>query len=239
MLSRYRIGVLEDEALIAESLQDILEALGHQHLFTANNGQELLTLVEQHDVELLLLDIKVKGDLDGVETAKRVSNLKKVPYIFTTAYADEATIERVKNTAPYGYVVKPYGIKEIQVAIQLAMLNSARALRIEPSEPSANHLFVKDNKTLTKVAFTDLLFVEAQGDYVLLQMVNSKKLILSTLKKLLSKLPNEQFMQVHRSYIVNLSAITAIHDGSIVIGTKHIPVSKSKLDSLVKKLNFL
>jgi DNA-binding LytR/AlgR family response regulator len=237
-LSRYRIGVLEDDPLIAETLTDILETLGHQVLFVAASGRDFLQAAKEHEAELYLLDIKVKGERDGVETAAALKLYSDVPYVFTTAYADESTLHRVKQTAPYGYVVKPYGLKEIQVAIQVAMVNKNRTAT--PTAPAtADHLFVKADGLLQKVRFSDLYYVEAQGDYMVLYTGQGRHTVHITLKKLLERLPGTDFMQVHRGFIVQLAHIDALEENSLVVHNKHIPLSKSKVEELRERLNLL
>lgn len=240
-ITRYRIGVLEDDTLIAETLVDILETLGHQVVFVVDNGADLVTNAKNSEAELLLLDIQVKGTMDGVETAEELNKVSSIPYVFTTAFADDETLIRVKKTAPYGYVVKPYGIKEIQAGIQVAMLNHQN--RNKPNtlvnEVPVDHLFAKVNGRLQKIEFADLLYAEAQGDYVLLKTDNLGYLVHFTMRTLLSKLPTNQFVQVHRSYIVNLTKIESLEDNSLVLHKKHIPVSKGKMPALLDRLNLL
>ncbi len=238
-LSRYRIGILEDDPMIAESLEDILETLGHQVLFSVNNGPDLLKKAEEEEVELLLLDIQVKGELDGVETAARLSGIKEVPYVFTTAFADDATLKRVKQTAPYGYVIKPYGIREIQAAIQVALLKLPKNQSISTTSKEEDHFFVKEEGRWIKVHFDALLYIEARGDYMLLREKEGTHLVYSTLKKILERLPARQFLQVHRSFIVNLDQVNGLEEQGLNIGTQHIPVSKSKEPELMKRLNLL
>lgn len=242
-ITRYRIGVLEDDKLIGETLIDILETLGHQVVFLVDNGAELLKMANENEAELLLLDIQVKGNLDGVQTAERLKDITTIPYIFTTAFADDDTLIRVKKTAPFGYVVKPYGIKEIQAGIQIAMLNFQN--REKPQEvilnfePKVDHLFAKVNGRLQKIMFTELLYAEAQGDYVMLKTEKQGFLVHLTMRNLLSKLPAEIFLQVHRSFIVNLQHVESLEDNSLNLNQKHIPVSKSKMPDLLDKLNLL
>lgn len=236
-LSQYRIGVLEDDPLIAETLVDILETLGHQVLFVEASGRDFLASAKVHEAELYLLDIKVKGERDGVETAAALKLFSDIPYVFTTAYADETTLHRVKQTAPYGYVVKPYGIKEIQVAIQVAMVNKNRSDQTGVAD--ADHLFVKANGLMHKIKFDDLYYIEAQGDYMVLNTSKGKHTVHITLKKVLERLPAQMFMQVHRGFVVRIAAIDALEENSLVVHNKHIPLSKSKTAELHKRLNLL
>jgi two-component system response regulator LytT len=239
-LSQYRIGILEDDLMIAETLADILETLGHQVLFSVNNGESLLKEAAAQEVELLLLDIQVKGDIDGIQTAARLPK-GKIPYVFTTAFADTTTLERVKQTAPYGYVIKPYGIKDIEVGIQMAMLNHNRSSEssVESIPESKEHLFVKDNGRLVKIRFDELQFIEAKGDYMVLKCAAQQHSIYTSLKKIKERLPKEQFLQVHRSFIIQLEQIDSLEENSVTIDDKHIPVSKTYMPELLERLNLL
>src|SRR5215468_5489546 len=106
--SRKRVLIVEDEALIAMELETFLADFGLDVVGVADNGAQAIELAVEHRPHLLMMDVVIKGSLDGIETARRIRASLDIPVIFLTAYGDERTLERAKTIAPYGYLLKPY-----------------------------------------------------------------------------------------------------------------------------------
>ncbi len=119
------ILIVEDEGILAMELKDKLEKLGYSVPATASTGAEAVEFATKHRPDLILMDIVLKGDMDGIETANKIRSNLKVPIIYLTAYADDETVKRAKITEPFGYLVKPYNDKELQIAIEMALYRQA------------------------------------------------------------------------------------------------------------------
>ena len=115
-----RILVVEDEAIVAFNLQLRLEQLGYHVPAVAASGQESLDLVDELRPDLVLMDIHIQGSMDGIEVASRLRQTHPVPVIYLTAYAEDATLERARQTRPYGYLLKPFSERELHATIQMA-----------------------------------------------------------------------------------------------------------------------
>lgn len=118
--SGLRILIVEDEALIAEELQERLARLGFQTAAIVDTAAKAIDAVERTRPGLVLMDIRIKGPTDGIETAQFIRAHYKLPVIFLTAHSDSATLRRAKLTAPFGYVLKPFQERELLVAIEMA-----------------------------------------------------------------------------------------------------------------------
>lgn len=116
-----KVFIIEDEVIAAESLKLDLESLGYQVIGKANSREKFLTQILENKPDLILMDIKLKGDIDGIELAKEINKFFLVPIIYLTAYADEKTLNRAMETSPYGYIVKPYKIDDLSTTIRVAM----------------------------------------------------------------------------------------------------------------------
>lgn len=239
-----KILVVEDDPSIAESLSDILDLLGHEVLRVAESGEEAIMQLCEEEPQLILLDIQLKGKMDGIEVAKLVKDKYNIPFVFTTAFADPVIIERATKEGPFGYIVKPYGIKDITAAIEVAMTNY-RLLeelhRVNPAAPmlANDHLYIKVDGKLSKVHQNEIDYIEAKGDYILIRTKSENHIVYSTLKKVYEKLGSENFLQVHRSFIVNLNSISDIDESSLLINKKVIPVSRSHRPALMERINLL
>ncbi len=244
MMEQLKILVVEDDPMIAESLEEMLELLGHEVLRVADRGEEAVMQLMELEPDLILLDIQLRGKMDGVEVARLVRTKYNIPFIFTTAYADNDTIERAKAEGPFGYIVKPYGVKDIMAAIEVAMTNYRLFKELNGNTPAApmavnDSLYLKADQRLLKVKMSDIHYVEAKGDYVLFKTAQESLIVYSTLKKVETKLPEQDFMKVHRSFIVNLAHIEDIEETSLSVNHKVIPISRTNRRALLERINTL
>ncbi len=116
-----RILVIEDEALVARDIQSRLRQLGHEVLGMAHSPRQALELAAELKPDLLLCDIHLKDEIDGIEVARRITSDRDIPVIFLTAYSDRETVARAKSLTPYGYVLKPIETADLQIAIEMAL----------------------------------------------------------------------------------------------------------------------
>ncbi len=115
-----RILVVEDESIVAFNLQQRLSMLGYDVPAIAVSGQESIDLVAQTRPDLVLMDIHIQGDMDGIEVAAKLRETHAVPVIYLTAYSEDSTLERARKTQPYGYLLKPFSERELHATIQMA-----------------------------------------------------------------------------------------------------------------------
>lgn len=133
-MKKARIFIVEDETLIAMELKDRLERMGHTVCGTAIRGEDAIGLITGIWPDLVLMDIKLAGKLDGIETAKRLRELVSVPVVYLTAYSDPAVLERAAGTGPFGYLVKPVGERELVATIEMALHKHAMEKGLRDSE---------------------------------------------------------------------------------------------------------
>lgn len=120
-MSGKKILVVEDEVMVAMTLEDTLEALGYEVAGTADNGRDAIRLAEEKKPDLILMDIRIRGDLDGIETADRIAETMDIPVVFLTAHSDEQTLMRALKTQPYGFLIKPFRERELYSNIEMAI----------------------------------------------------------------------------------------------------------------------
>ncbi len=235
-----KVLVVEDDELIAESLTDILDVLGHESIGTAADAETAIALCNQVHPDIALLDIQIGGDLDGIELAEILHDDFDIPFVFTTAFADGSTLSRAKERGPFGYVIKPYGTNDINAALEVA-INAFKRLKeaeVHVSPQIIDHsIMLKVDTKLIKVRVDDILYIEAKGDYGVFKTKDSSYIVHTTMKRVQDRLTKYNFQKVHRSYVVNLSKITDIEDSNMVIEDKLIPISRANKDMLMKRLN--
>ena len=106
--SSLRILIVEDETIVALDMRCRLEGFGYQVCGLAATGTAAIQLADEHRPDLVLMDIKLKGEMDGIEAASHIRDIFEVPIVFVTAFTDDETLQRVKHSSSYGYMVKPY-----------------------------------------------------------------------------------------------------------------------------------
>ena len=126
--TKVSILIVEDEAIQAMGLEETLERAGYRVAGIADNGEEVLEFVAREKVDLVVMDIHIKGDMDGVKTALKVREIKPdIPIIYLSAYVDQETVRRAKETSPAAYITKPYRQLNLLSSIETALLNAKNA----------------------------------------------------------------------------------------------------------------
>src|SRR5215204_1748844 len=113
--------IVEDERLIARDMQQLLVELGYEPFAIASSSEEAIARVSERLPDVVLMDIRLKGDVDGISTAEILKNRFDVPIIYLTAHADDATVERAKNSEPYGYLIKPVDAARLRSAVEVCV----------------------------------------------------------------------------------------------------------------------
>ena len=248
-MSKKKILVVEDEAIVAKDIEVCLKKIGYEVIGTFSKGEKVIPAIEDDQPDLVLMDIMLAGDMTGIDVSTKIKEKFDIPVVFLTAYADEKTISKAKVTEPYGYVIKPFKEIDLRTSIEMALykfkkekekLAGIEVSKIKSgSSLSKEFIYVKSNSRLVKVQNDHILFVEALKDYVIIHTAEDKYTIHSTMKDIEKKLPEESFMRVHRSYILNLKKIKSIESALVVLedSDKKIPIGGSYKDELFQKLN--
>jgi two-component system, sensor histidine kinase len=187
-----RILIVEDETIVALDMRCRLEGFGYQVCGLAATGPMAVQLADEHRPDLVLMDIKLKGEMDGIEAASHVRRIFEVPIIFVTAFTDDETLARVKASSSYGYIVKPYHERELKITIELAFskfeyecgILEAKATAEENDRAKSRFLSNISHELKTPlnaiIGFTDLAATIGQDvelkEYVMLAARSARKL---------------------------------------------------------------
>src|SRR5438874_12998743 len=133
-MSDTRILIVEDESIVAEDISDSLRRLGYGNTGIADTGSRAVEMSAQIHPGLVLMDIKLKGPMDGIEAAREIRKRSCVPLIYLSATADAKTVERARRTEPFGYLLKPYNEEELRCTIEMALFKHEMELRLRESE---------------------------------------------------------------------------------------------------------
>lgn len=228
------ILIVEDEPIIADDLAMTLEKMNYSVVDIFDNAEDTLRFLKKNKPDLLLLDINIEGDKDGIELGTAVGKEFKLPFIFLTSYYDKSTVERASKANPLGYLVKPFNEKDLQVNIELAIRKSQSAV-----EPVSENFFVRQNNELISLNQGDIVYAEAYDNYAYIHTVDKKFLVSHTLKSIEQKLDPDRFSRIHKSYLIQFSKITSISEGYLYLGAVQLPIGKVYKQALFNNLSIL
>lgn len=223
--------IVEDEPLAAEGLKAYIREINFLHLHaTCENALQANTALSQFQPDLMFLDIQMPK-LTGIDFLKTLKGPPLV--IFTTAYPNYALQGYELDVVDY--LVKPYPFDRFVKAVNKAKELWAFKQMGEGKVERKDHLFLKTDQKFERVNFEDILWLEAMENYVRVVGTDGKLLTLMTLSNMESLLP-EQFMRVHKTYIVNLDKVQAVEGGILHINGHKIPVSRQKRKEVMGRL---
>ena len=234
----FKILIVEDEALYADELEMLVDKLGYHHLATVDNSKEALILLEQDLPDLILMDIYLMGEHDGIDLAHLIQQKHPIPVIFITSLTDDLTFKRAARTNPLNFIIKPFNELQLQRTIELTVKKLDSNTMDIPTESNydwesdfffQNHFFIKTRQRLEKVEVEQVLYLEADKNYCQVHTAEKKFLVRMASKELLKKLPLNLFIQTHRSFWVNIKKVDSIdlQDSVLILGNKQIPLSLS------------
>lgn len=244
-LERIQILVVEDEPILAMDLSDTLEAEGYCVVGIANNGPKALQLFHSQNVDLILCDIMIKGEWDGIETVRQLTAKRAVPVIYLTALTDRDTLERAKQTYPAAYLNKPWQLPSLRTAIELAIHNAT--LRNQPISTERdnsgreallqikNFLYIRQNYQFVRIDLNELLYLEADNSYTKLVTSGRKYIMRLTLSNILERVNQSWLVRIHRSYAININYVESFNDVEVSIGSQLLPLSRSCKDEFMRQ----
>jgi DNA-binding LytR/AlgR family response regulator len=252
-MTKANVFILEDEFIVLKDIQASLKKLGYNIVGSAPSGEKALELLEEVTPDIVLMDIMLKGKMNGIETAQIVKDKYAIPVIYLTAYAEEATLNLAKVTEPYGYILKPFKEIDLHTSIEMALYKHKKDREIEQNrdmlyslfmnkeKEGDDFIFIKSNNKLVKLEMNEIYFIEALKDYVVINTNDTRYTIHSTMKDIEVKLGTEDFIRVHRSFIVRLDKITSIDFPNLQLGNdrKLIPIGGSYREELTNHIKTL
>lgn len=231
-MDNYRILLVEDEILIADTIERYLTKKGHHVIGKAISYKEGTELYLQHQPDLVLLDIRLNGPKTGIDVAHFIQDEpNSVPYIYLTSQLDARSINNAKETFPAGYLTKPIQKDSLYANIEIAMHNHQKLIEEEP----CINLFDGTKNYLIQIK--DILYLQVDHIYVQVYTTFKKCIVLrSSLKELLEQLPDNQFIQTHRSYAINIEKVSNWNAQNVSIQNQIIPVSRARRKDVMSYL---
>lgn len=233
--------IIDDEKTAREILVQLCTKIeGLDVIDEFSNAMDAIKFLNKNEIDLIFLDIHMP-DFTGFDF---IQTLRKHPKIILTTSDKNFAIEAFEYDCIVDYLVKPLNLERFKKAINKAEMFNLDIEQPEVTSSQTNQaqdkeLFVNIDRRLIKIDISSIKLIQAKGDYILIKTDTKNFTVHSTLKKIVNKLPETQFLKVHRSYVINISKIIDIEDNSVLIDKDVIPVSRSNRPELMRRLNLL
>jgi DNA-binding LytR/AlgR family response regulator len=247
MSTSIKILIVEDDMIIAAKISMQLTNLGYEVTGIVPRGEEALIHLEENRPDMMLLDINLKGTLDGIETAREMQRTMDIPIIFVTANSDEATFNRAKAVRPYAFISKPIKNIDLQRSIELTISRMADnhhqtvdVVAVENDQETpfilSDRIFVRHKEKMVKIFIEDILYIEADRNYCHIYTKKQDYLLAISLKNMEEKLTAPYFVRVHRSFVVNLTQVDEVAESHVILAGKAIPLSHTLREDLLRRI---
>lgn len=237
-MNNFNVLIVEDEAMIADHIASVLEDAGYSITAICDEADECLAILSENTPDVILLDINLNSDIDGIDLAHEIKSKYNVPIVFLTSNTDKKTIERAKRVNPLSFIAKPYTNEGLVSNLAIALHNYSSSENKAQNENTSS-LLVKDKHRLVKVEYKDISYVQAMDNYVVLVVENKKYIMPHTLKKAEQDLVCFGFIRTHRSYLVNKNKITEVLPNAVKLKDIEIPLSNSYRQEVLTHFNLM
>lgn len=227
-----RVLIVEDELLLAEDISTDLTEFGFEIVGVFTSGEDCIKNLENLFPDVIIMDIRLRGEWDGIETAKRVNEIKKTPIVYLTSNSDKGTVERLLHVFPSSFISKPYQKTDLMMAIELAV----RAKTVEENQNKS--IFIRSANKYIKIAIADITYVEADGSYTKIHLATESHIVSFNLKYIEDAINDDNFKRIHRSYLINCQKVEGIKGSNLIVNKVVLPISKSyskEVTALFKK----
>ncbi len=243
-----KILMVEDDMIIAADISMQLTKLGYEVIGINTRGEDALNTIEANRPDIILMDIILTGKMNGIETAKIILEKYQVPLIFLTSNSDDATFQQASAAKPYAFISKPFQKSNLERTLKLTLQRIAVEKETETTPESTDHvsamddrLFIRHKDQMVKVLLTEILYAEADRNYCKIYTEKQDYLLSVPLRNIESQLPPNEFLRVHRSFVVNLKKIDAISEYHeyLTIQSHQVPISRRTKEEVIKRLKMI
>jgi len=229
--------IIDDELTARTIINQLCSKAGNLVVLEEfSNAIEAIKYLNKNEVDLIFLDVHMPGftGFDFIET------LKNPPRIILTTSDVNFAIEAFEYECIIDFLLKPITFPRFQKALnKLDNILKQETQALAQPQDTVEEIYVNIDRRLVKIATDSIYLIEAKGDYIQIKTNKKNYMVHSTLKKIEDKLPKEDFLKIHRSFIINTKHIIDIEDNSVLIDKHVIPVSRSNRPELMKRLNLL
>jgi len=241
-MEKTKILIVEDDMIIAANISLQLSNLGYEVTGIETKANEAIHHALETKPDLILMDINLKGESNGIDAAHAIRKYIDIPLIYLTANVDDATFQRAKETHPFAFIAKPFTNLNLERTIALVEEKIHEKTAPISSEDTfvdsqEDRIFIRNNNKLIKVMLEDILYVEADRNYCKITTTAQSYMVVSPMNKFCEKIDRKNFVRIHRSFVVNFLKLDSVAESFVDIKGKLIPIGKQYKEDLHKMLN--
>lgn len=234
-MQEFKFLVLEDDISFFLDIKMILDELGYYDIYHYDNAEAAIKVLEKRDVDLMILDINLKGKMTGVDFAKSIKN--QTPFVFISS--NDSDVYPEISTLPncLGYLNKPITKTSLKTSLDLSIKNINQ--NVVQTKLNESSLFLKKKEVYKKVLIHDISHIEAEGGYSLVHAKDEVFLTNMGLNEFESFLDKSLFYRIHRGHIVNFSMIEGVNpsENSVIVHNSSIPISRNNRKIVFDQIN--
>lgn len=250
-MNKTKVVIIENDSEDAKTIQNLLEKCNYSDISVISSSEKALNKIEKNIPDIILINLNLKKETNGIQIAEIIKQRYKKPIVFIIDDIDENIFNKAKEIKPYGLIFKPFNEKEIYATLEMAFykykfdLEQKKELDIYKNIISSKNenqcIFIKTEHGFNKVKLNDIFFVEALKDYVIINTKDNVFTTHSTMMKIQTILPKNDFVRVHRSFIVRIDKIFSIKYPNLIIEEKMktIPIGGIYKKELYERLNIV
>jgi len=220
------IYIVEDMGITRALIISVLRKQGYQIAGSATSAEKALLEIKSKQVELVILDLNLKGSKNGLWLAEKLRAEYTCAIVFLTAQGDQETLEKIYLTEPDGYLMKPFNNPTLLSAVKMALRNFYK-LYPKKNKLKEKAVYLKSRNGIVKITNTDLLFLKSDNNYVQIHISKNIFEVREKLTELIEILDFENLYRIHRRYAVNSEKVELIENNSLRVGAELLPISKS------------
>lgn len=235
-MKKLKIGIVEDEMIIASVIQDCLKKLNYEVVEPVISFNDAIEMLYTEQPDMVLIDIRISGNKDGIELAEYIRENYSIPFIYLTANSDKETLTRAKKTNPNAYLLKPFTQSDLYTAIEIG-LNNFEMQKTMNSKVQTS-IVIKDGYDLINISFSEIVFLSSADNYVKFYLKNGKSILSrSTISEMISRLPQNLFCQISRSSIINMNFISKVEKNNVLVNDIPLPITSTYRQKLIAQIN--
>jgi DNA-binding LytR/AlgR family response regulator len=219
-----KILIVEDEIELALNIKEMVESFNYEVPGIHVEASTVLSYLETSMVDLILMDIQIKGDIDGIDLCYKIKDLYNVPIIFLTAYSDQSYLERISEVVYDGYLLKPFKAESLKSAIFLAI--KTKPITTDQKDLLKLSLKIRDKGYVVPILISEIIYLKADGLYTKVITAAKTYIVRDILKDIQSQLPEEVFIRPHKSYLVNINQVISYNSRELNVRDATIPIRR-------------
>lgn len=246
---KVKVLIVEDEVIIADEIENALVEAGYDVIGNVGRGETAVELAKTKEVDIVLMDIKLKGSMNGIETAQKIQAQKKIPIVYLTDISEKKVWEEAKETNAAACLLKPFEALEVEAAFEIALKHSVGKESFTDTKESStedsptyiieDRVYLRDGTKHIRILPEEILFIKGSGSSCEIHTTEKKIILSYNLTQIKQEIPFKELERIHRSYIINIQKITSFEGNRVFLDKLEMPIGESYKDDFKKRFRFV